>query len=117
MGLHPRPMDRTPEETVRVAKAACPKGTRYLLMREELGTIFEDVQFASLFPTRGKPAVRPGASYGGAVRGGTFGQAGRRRGQGSYRLEICSSPVIEAERRPRCVPTPAHPTFVSVGTD
>lgn len=59
MDLHLRPMDRTAEETVRVAKAVFPKGTRYLLMREELGAIFEDVQFASLFPRRGNLAFSP----------------------------------------------------------
>lgn len=59
MCLHPRPVDPIPEETSRVAKAAFPKGNRYLLMRNELGAIFEDVQFASLFPTRGKPGFSP----------------------------------------------------------
>ncbi len=28
-------------------------------MRDELGTIYQDEQFASLFPTRGQPAQAP----------------------------------------------------------
>ncbi|MDX5895174.1 IS1182 family transposase [Rubrobacter radiotolerans] len=59
MCLHPRPVEPVPEETVRVARAAFPRGNRYLLMRDELGAIFEDAQFTHLFPTRGKPALSP----------------------------------------------------------
>ena len=59
MCLHPRPVDPVPEETARVAHAAFPKGTPYMAMRDALGAIFEDEDFAALFPRRGQPAMAP----------------------------------------------------------
>src|SRR5215208_6659322 len=59
MCLHPRSVDLVPEETARVAKAAFPKGTTYMTMRDVLGPIFEDEDFADLFPRRGQPAMAP----------------------------------------------------------
>ena len=59
MRLHPRPVGPVPEETVRVAKAAFPKGTVYMTMRDEFGTTFDDEDFARLFPRRGRPAMAP----------------------------------------------------------
>lgn len=38
MSLHPRSIDPIPEATARVAHQAFPKGNRYLLLRDELGT-------------------------------------------------------------------------------
>lgn len=59
MCLHPHPVDPIPEETARVATAAFPKGTSDMTMRDKLGTIFEDTDFACLFPQRGQPAMAP----------------------------------------------------------
>ena len=59
MCLHPLSVVPVPEQTARVAKAAFPKGTTYMKMRDELGIIFEDEDFAHLFPTRGQPAMAP----------------------------------------------------------
>src|SRR5215207_7432719 len=59
MCLHPHSVDPVPKETARVAKAAFPKGTTYMTMRDELGVIFEDEDFAHLFPSRGQPAMAP----------------------------------------------------------
>src|SRR5215204_3062643 len=59
MCLHPRSVDPVPEQTARVARVAFPKGTTYMTMRDELGTIFEDEDFAHLFPSRGQPAMAP----------------------------------------------------------
>ncbi len=59
MCLHPRSVDPVPEQTARVAKAAFPKGTIYMTMSDELGAIFEDEDFADLFPRRGQPAMAP----------------------------------------------------------
>jgi transposase len=42
-----------------VARAAFPRGNPYLRLRDELGTLFSDEDFASLFPTRGQPAEAP----------------------------------------------------------
>lgn len=46
-----------PEETDRLAKIAFPKGTIYMTMRDELGVIFEDEDFAHLFPRSGQLAM------------------------------------------------------------
>jgi len=59
MSLHPQPIGDIPEETQRVARAAFPKGTLYMTMRDELGTFFQDEDFAALFPSRGQSAVSP----------------------------------------------------------
>src|ERR671938_25508 len=59
MCLHPYSVAPVPEQTARVAKAAFPKGTTYMTMRDELGAIFEDEDFAHLFPSRGQPAMTP----------------------------------------------------------
>lgn len=59
MSLHPAPIGPVPEVTARVARAAFPKGNPWLLLRDELGTIFTDAAFTSLFPRRGQPAEAP----------------------------------------------------------
>ncbi len=48
-----------PEETQRIARAAFPKGSLAMRMREELGTVYLDDQFSDLFPHRGQPAASP----------------------------------------------------------
>src|SRR5215210_9093006 len=59
MSLHARKPGPIPEETARVARAAFPDGNLYLRMREALGVIYSDEDFADLFPTRGQPAEAP----------------------------------------------------------
>ncbi len=59
MSLHPWPIRDIPEETVIIAQAAFPKGNTYMRMRDELGPIFTDEQFAELFSNRGQPAESP----------------------------------------------------------
>ncbi len=59
MSLRPQPVSAVPPDTARVAHAAFPRGTRWTRLRDELGTIYEDADFASLFPTRGQPALAP----------------------------------------------------------
>jgi transposase len=59
MSLKPSPMQSVPEETVRVARAAFPKGNPYLTLRDGLGPIFRDEDFADLFPADGQPALPP----------------------------------------------------------
>lgn len=61
MSLQPRPIPTVPEETTRVAHAAFPKGSTFMRMRDELGAIFSDEQFAALFSNRGQPAESPAA--------------------------------------------------------
>ena len=59
MSLHPQAFCAVPEETVRVARAAYPKGNVYLQVRDELGTIYTDQSFAESFPNCGQPAEAP----------------------------------------------------------
>jgi transposase len=59
MSLKPSVIGSVPAETARVARAAFPKGNLYLVMRDELGVLFEDADFAELFPRRGQPALTP----------------------------------------------------------
>lgn len=59
MSMHPEAIGPIPEETVRVARAAFPRGNTYMIMRDQLGTLYEDQVFAALFPKRGRPAEAP----------------------------------------------------------
>ncbi|PNE34628.1 transposase [Streptomyces eurocidicus] len=60
MSMQPGAPGDVPAETVRVARAAFPKGSLAIRVRDELGVLFTDEQFADLFPSRGKPAWSPG---------------------------------------------------------
>src|SRR5262247_4098048 len=59
MSLHPHVIAPVPEDTARVARAAFPKGNPYLLLRDTLGTIFQDEDFTALFPLVGQPSLPP----------------------------------------------------------
>jgi transposase len=59
MSLKPKPIQPVPDETARVARAAFPKGNVYLKLRDQLGTIFSDEDFAALFPKDGQPSLPP----------------------------------------------------------
>src|SRR5919108_4630602 len=59
MSLRPHALEPVPEETARVARAAFPKGNPYLILRDTLGTIFQDDDFASCFPLDGQPGLPP----------------------------------------------------------
>ena len=59
MSMRPKPIDSVPEDTVRVAKAAFPKGNLYMQMRDVLGNISDDEDFSELFEVRGRPAIAP----------------------------------------------------------
>jgi transposase len=60
MTMQPKDIGTVPEETVRVARAAFPKGNAYLTLRDELSGIYDDRLFADLFPNVGQPAESPG---------------------------------------------------------
>jgi transposase len=53
MSLNHCPIDPVPPETARVARAAFPKGNRYMTMRDELGVIYRNDLFADLYPQVG----------------------------------------------------------------
>src|ERR671932_2771860 len=59
MSLRLQPMGSLPEQTARVARAAFPKGHPYRTLREHLGSIFQDEDFAALFPAWGYPGLPP----------------------------------------------------------
>lgn len=59
MSLHPHHDWSIPDETERIAHASFPNGNTYMRMRDELGPIYADEQFAELFSTRGQPAASP----------------------------------------------------------
>jgi transposase len=56
VSLQPCPVPPVPEMTARVA---FPKGNPYLRLRDELGPVFSDGDFAELYPRRGQPALPP----------------------------------------------------------
>jgi transposase len=59
MSLKPSPIQPVPEETARVARAVFRKGNPLLKLRDELGAIFQDEDFADLFPKLGQPGLAP----------------------------------------------------------
>src|SRR5712691_4830975 len=59
MSLKPEPIGPVPQETARVAKAAFPKGSTFINMRDEIGVLYQDELFADLFPQDGQPALAP----------------------------------------------------------
>ncbi|MFJ3309508.1 IS1182 family transposase [Streptomyces sp. NPDC086549] len=59
MSLHPRVLGEVPEQTAEVARLAFPKGCLCMRIREVLGPLFRDQDFAELYPRRGQPAWPP----------------------------------------------------------
>ena len=58
MCLHPELIPPIPEAAAKVAKAAFPKGNRYMRLRDELGVFYHDEEFAELYPERGQERDR-----------------------------------------------------------
>src|SRR2546425_9064294 len=59
MSLRFEPIGPVPEGTARVARAAFPRGTTWMRLRDELGVLYENADFRLLFATRGRPAEAP----------------------------------------------------------
>ena len=59
MSLRTRGPGRVPEGTRRIAEAAMPQGSLAIRVRDALGELFRDEDFADLFPQRGRPALSP----------------------------------------------------------
>src|ERR687890_2287484 len=59
MSMHPMPIGEIPSETVRVARAAFPKGTLATRLRDEFVNLYEDADFRALYPRRGQPGLPP----------------------------------------------------------
>ena len=58
--MQPRQWPQVPEQTALVARAAFPKGSLAMVVRDELGEVFGDAEFAGAFGVRGAPAESPG---------------------------------------------------------
>ncbi len=56
MSMYPQELGPIPTETMRVARAAYPKGSLAMRLRDELGGLYRDEEFLSLFDRRGQPA-------------------------------------------------------------
>ena len=57
MSLRPQqPIPLVPDDTARVARAGFRRGNPCLILRDRLGTLFMDADFADLYPKRGQPA-------------------------------------------------------------
>lgn len=61
MSLWPVEWAEVPVETARVARAAFRKGSLAIRLRDELGVLFQDVEFEDCYGTRGRPGVCPAA--------------------------------------------------------
>lgn len=59
MTMYPQEIGPIPAETMRVARAAYPKGSLAMRLRDELGAIYRDEHFVELFASRGQPAEAP----------------------------------------------------------
>jgi transposase len=59
MTFHAQSEFTIPEETVRVARAAYPRGNTLRKIRDEPGTIYQDQAFAELFPHNGRAVEAP----------------------------------------------------------
>src|SRR5215211_5948816 len=93
MSLKPSPIEPVPEVTARVARAAFRKGNPLLKLRDELGAIFVDADFADLFPRRGQPGLAaPGAGHPAPVPRGPVRPARGRGGARPDRLEVPARP-------------------------
>jgi transposase len=59
VSLQPSAIPPVPEQTAAVARAAFRKPPLCVHLRDELGTLYADADFAALFPARGQPALPP----------------------------------------------------------
>jgi transposase len=59
MSLHTHPLEAIPELTSQIAHTSFPKGTLAMHLRDALGPIYQDADFADLFPKRGRAAEAP----------------------------------------------------------
>ncbi len=59
VSLRPSRVGEVPEGTARIARAVFPNGCLAMRMRDVLGAVFTDDEFAAVFPSRGRPAISP----------------------------------------------------------
>ena len=59
MSLPSQPLPSVPDDTARIARAAFRRGNPYVLLRDKLGAVFADADFADLYPKLAQPAYAP----------------------------------------------------------
>lgn len=59
MSLHPVSHAHVPDDTAALFEALYPNGHPFIALREELGSIFTDAQFAHLYTSGGRPVESP----------------------------------------------------------
>jgi transposase len=59
MSLQAKFSNEIPEETARVARAIYPKGNLFMKIRDEIGDLFQDQDFADLYPVMGQRSLSP----------------------------------------------------------
>ena len=57
MSMRPSPIEPVPEETARIARAAFRKGNLLMRIRDDIGVLYDDQIFASLYDARGQLAI------------------------------------------------------------
>src|SRR4051794_30759457 len=59
ISLQSQPLDPIPDLTKQIAHTSFPKGTLAMHLRDALGSLYQDADFADLFPKRGRTAEAP----------------------------------------------------------
>src|SRR3954464_5876665 len=57
MSMRPSPIEPVPEETARIARAAFRKGNLLMRIRDEIGVLYDDQMFTSLYDACGQLAI------------------------------------------------------------
>ncbi len=116
--MYPQELGTIPEETACVARAAFPKGTLAMRLRDAAcGELYQDEQFAVLYPVEGQPAYArflAGDGHGAAICRASQRPKGRWRWPGCWRKGrmSCLFPAPSEgciwSRMPRPMPSPFH---------
>jgi hypothetical protein len=59
MSMRPSAIEPVPEETARIARAAFCKGDLLMRIRDDIGVLYDDQMFTSLYDARGQLAIAP----------------------------------------------------------
>jgi hypothetical protein len=112
MSLRPSPIEPVPEETARVARAGFRKGNLLMRSRDELGVLYDDPRFASLYEARGRLAIAPWRLALVTLSPGPAGQTSRdwaetcdRRGTPRVHITFAPATCAACPNRPLCTPS------------
>ena len=125
MSLKANPTNQIPKDTERIAKAAFPKGNRYMLLRDTFGDFFDATDFKHLFSSEGKPAEDPARlaliiilQFAEQLSDERMADAVRSRIDLKYLLALpLSDPGFDSSVLSRCVPGTAVTTRISCTID